>query len=64
MEEERRLFYVGATRAKKNLYISVIKKRHEQPVEPSRFIKNFRKGGAKWESFQKKYGNVKDLLRQ
>jgi superfamily I DNA/RNA helicase len=64
MEEERRLFYVGATRAKKNLYISVIKKRHEQPVEPSRFIKNFKRGGAKWESFQEKYGNVKGLLRQ
>ena len=38
IEEERRLFYVGATRAKKNLYISVIKKRHEKEVKPSRFI--------------------------
>ena len=43
IEEERRLFYVGATRARHNLYISVIKKRHEKTVEPSRFIKNFQK---------------------
>ncbi|MCL2398595.1 MAG: ATP-dependent helicase [Defluviitaleaceae bacterium] len=43
IEEERRLFYVGATRARHNLYISVIKKRHEKTVEPSRFIKNLQK---------------------
>ena len=42
IEEERRLFYVGATRAKRHLYISVIKKRHEKKVEPSRFIKSKR----------------------
>ena len=39
IEEERRLLYVGATRARHNLYISVIKKRHEKNVEPSRFLK-------------------------
>ena len=43
LEEECRLFYVGATRAKEHLYISVIKNRHEQPVEPSRFIKNLQR---------------------
>ena len=43
LEEERRLFYVGATRAKQHLYISVIKNRHEKPVEPSRFIKKLKR---------------------
>ena len=43
LEEERRLFYVGATRAKRHLYILVIKKRHEKDVEPSRFIKELKK---------------------
>ena len=43
LEEECRLFYVGATRARRDLYISVIKKRHEKPVEPSRFIKKFKR---------------------
>ena len=43
LEEERRLFYVGATRAKQYLYISVIKNRHEKPVEPSRFIKKLQR---------------------
>jgi DNA helicase-2/ATP-dependent DNA helicase PcrA len=38
LEEERRLFYVGVTRAKQHLYISVMKKRHEEAVKPSRFI--------------------------
>jgi len=38
IEEERRLFYVGATRARNDLYISVIKKRHEKEVEPTRFL--------------------------
>ena len=45
LEEERRLFYVGATRAREDLYISVIKKRHEKQVEPSRFIANFKRRG-------------------
>ena len=45
LEEERRLLYVGATRAKQHLYISVIKKRHEKAVQPSRFLKNFKRRG-------------------
>lgn len=40
LEEERRLFYVGITRAKKYLAISIIKKRYEEKVEPSRFIED------------------------
>jgi DNA helicase-2/ATP-dependent DNA helicase PcrA len=49
IEEERRLFYVGMTRAKDTLYISVIKERHGRPAEPSRFVKDLseRKGGRK-----------------
>ena len=43
MEEERRLLYVGVTRARNNLYITCTKKRflygHWEFVGPSRFIK-------------------------
>lgn len=39
MEEERRLFYVGATRAKERLYLSEMKKRYEKPTKRSRFLK-------------------------
>ncbi len=43
MEEERRLMYVGITRAKKNLYLSYAQKRkmwgQEKYYQPSRFIK-------------------------
>jgi len=38
LEEERRLLYVGLTRARRELYISVIKKRHETAVKPTRFL--------------------------
>ena len=38
IEEERRLFYVGATRAKNELYISVVKSRYDRPCRPSRFL--------------------------
>lgn len=38
IEEERRLFYVGATRAKTELYISTIKTRYDKPMKPSRFL--------------------------
>ncbi|WP_058486430.1 ATP-dependent helicase [Defluviitalea phaphyphila] len=38
IEEERRLFYVGITRAKRYLLISILKNRYEEKVEPSRFI--------------------------
>lgn len=38
IEEERRLFYVGVTRAKTNLYISVLKYRHEEKLTRTRFL--------------------------
>jgi len=38
IEEERRLFYVGLTRAKRELYISTIKSRYDKPAKPSRFL--------------------------
>ena len=38
IEEERRLFYVGATRAKNELFLSVVKMRYDKPCNPSRFL--------------------------
>ena len=38
IEEERRLLYVGVTRAKHELYLSTIKSRYDKPTKPSRFI--------------------------
>ncbi len=38
IEEERRLFYVGLTRAKQDLYISVVNTRHEKKVKHSVFL--------------------------
>lgn len=38
VEEERRLFYVAMTRAKKKLYITACKKRKDQIVKLSRFV--------------------------
>ncbi len=39
IEEERRLFYVAITRAKKLLYISIVKSRYDHEVKPTRFLK-------------------------
>ncbi len=38
INDERRLFYVALTRARKNVYISYLKSRDEKPLNPSRFI--------------------------
>ena len=38
MEEERRMFYVGITRARKKLYLYVLKKINHHDVEASRFL--------------------------
>jgi len=38
IEEERRLFYVGLTRARTNLYISLVESRYEKKAAPSRFL--------------------------
>lgn len=42
IEEERRLLYVGMTRAKEKLYISYVKNRFGKSAEESRFIKEIR----------------------
>ena len=39
IEDERRMFYVAATRAKSNLYICYFEKRNKSQMSPSRFIK-------------------------
>ena len=41
IEEERRLFYVGVTRAKKELYVSTLKTRYDKQTDPSRFLDEF-----------------------
>lgn len=43
-EEERRLFYVAMTRAKKKLVISSVEKRHNKTLQPSRYIKELQGG--------------------
>jgi DNA helicase-2/ATP-dependent DNA helicase PcrA len=52
MEEERRLFYVGMTRAKERLYLSCAKKRRfyskVQDQEPSRFIGDIPRECCHW----------------
>ena len=45
IEEERRLFYVAMTRAKKLLFISIVKSRYDQNVKPTRFLKKIIKTG-------------------
>ena len=38
IEEERRLFYVGMTRAKDSLYVSTTQNSNRKPMLPSRFL--------------------------
>ena len=40
LEEERRMLYVGMTRARKRLRLYAVRERYEKPVELSRFIKD------------------------
>jgi len=42
IEEERRLLYVGFTRAKSEIILSVVQSRYDNHTEPSRFIKNIK----------------------
>lgn len=44
IEEERRLFYVAMTRAKRELCITIPKHRYGKAVKPSRFVEEFRRG--------------------
>ncbi len=39
LEEERRLFYVGMTRARKKLALCYVRQQYEKEREPSRFLK-------------------------
>ncbi len=52
LEEERRLLYVGMTRAKKRITLSYARKRKRgrdlQPCEPSRFLEELPEDGVKW----------------
>ena len=43
MEEERRLFYVGMTRARESLSLLSLKYRNHQRVEASSFYEDIRK---------------------
>jgi DNA helicase-2/ATP-dependent DNA helicase PcrA len=43
LEEERRLYYVAMTRAKRELCITVPKRRYGKAVKASRFVEEFRK---------------------
>ncbi len=45
IEEERRLFYVGMTRAKVKLHILYVKERYNRQMQPSRFLSPLKKGG-------------------
>ena len=45
IEEERRMFYVGMTRAKDRLYLSAIKKLNNHEIEISRFIREMNEPG-------------------
>lgn len=38
MEEERRLFYVGMTRARKELTLCLVRRQYDRKMEPSRFL--------------------------
>jgi len=38
IEEERRLFYVAMTRAKRKLIISYVKEKNGKDMTPSRFV--------------------------
>lgn len=44
IEEERRLFYVGMTRAKERLHLLFVRQRYDKKTEPSRFLDALRPG--------------------
>ena len=46
LQEERRMFYVGITRAKENLHIHSVKKYNGREIERSRFIEEMQKEPA------------------
>lgn len=44
MQEERRMFYVGMTRAKEHLHIYYAKEKYGKALHPSRFVEELKKG--------------------
>lgn len=46
LQEERRMFYVGITRAKENLYIHSVKKYNGREVDVSRFVEEMQRNPA------------------
>ena len=46
LEEERRMFYVGITRAKENLYVHSVKKYNGKAVDISRFVGEMQGAGV------------------
>ena len=55
IEEERRMFYVGMTRAKKELHLYAVEERFGKKMEPSRFsdrtgrsTEAWQRGAEKW----------------
>ena len=65
LEEERRLFYVAITRAKKKVIISYAKTRYRwgklNDCEPSRFIKEIDKKYTSFNSLSTENDNIKDF---
>jgi len=47
MQEERRMFYVGMTRAKEHLHIYYAREKHGKAMQPSRFIEELKNGGRR-----------------
>lgn len=47
MQEERRMFYVGMTRAKEHLHIYYAKERYGKKLTPSRFIEELKSGRSR-----------------
>lgn len=47
VQEERRMFYVGMTRAKEKLHLYYVKERYGKPMDPSRFLEELRRTGNK-----------------
>ena len=56
LEEERRLFYVGMTRAKRKLHLLWVKERYNRILQPSRFLEPLRAVEKQWKKLGEKSG--------